>query len=190
MCEKKPEDELYKFVLRYKYNLVELNAFLNSLENAETNKNYNKKQYKKRLNELKLKVISTILSITILTSVTFSLPKILNKDIYDNKVVTSILHTSYLSLIIYNLYINGYTLVLINKELKLRKNDYLESTDIYNEYVIDIIRILEDNEDIRLKFIRTYNRLGIYNNDLVSEFENYYNNELILRKELKGVSYE
>lgn len=190
MCEKKPEDDLYKFVLKYKYNLIELKAFLNSLENASDNKKNKKRLYNKRLKELKLRIISTILSISILTGVTFYVPKLINKDIYDNKVITSLIHTSYLTLLIYNLYINGYALVVINKELKLRKSDFIESNEIYLEYVEEIVNILESDTDLRKLFIKKYNSLGIYNRDLMNEFQDYYLDEIKLKKEFKEVNYE
>ena len=198
MCEKKTEDRLYYLVDKYKCHIREAEMYLYELENCQNILENKDSQRKKRLQDIKKRIISLVLSLTILISSGFYISKIFNNtDIKSNnisKVLESdifkgISYTTYVLFIIYYSYRKIYDISTLQKDYSIKNNDYKDDLENYNEIIKEINLIIESDENIRKEFISLYNRISSDNLNLTSEFDDLDIKEDNIKRRLKGGIY-
>ena len=198
MCEKKPEDILYYLVDKYKCNVREAEMYLYELENSESMLENKDSQRKKRLREIKKRIISLILSVTILVSSGFYVSKIFNNTniktnniskVLESDIFKGVSYTTYVLFIAYYSYKKIHDISILQKDYYIQNSDYKADLENYNEIIKEIKLIIESDENIRKEFISLYNRISYDNIDLTSEFDDLDIKEYNLKRRLKGDIY-
>lgn len=198
MCEKKPEDILYYLVDKYKCNVREAEMYLYELENSENILENKDSQRKKRLREIKKRIISLILSVTILVSSGFYVSKIFNNTniktnniskVLESDIFKGVSYTTYVLFIAYYSYKKIHDISILQKDYYIQNSDYKADLENYNEIIKEIKLIIESDENIRKEFISLYNRISYDNIDLTSEFDDLDIKEYNLKRRLKGDIY-
>ena len=198
MCEKKPEDILYYLVDKYKCNVREAEMYLYELENSENILENKDSQRKKRLREIKKRIVSLILSVTILVSSGFYVSKIFNNTniktnniskVLESDIFKGVSYTTYVLFIAYYSYKKIHNISILQKDYNIQNSDYKADLENYNEIIKEIKLIIEADENIRKEFISLYNRISYDNIDLTSEFDDLDIKEYNLKRRLKGDIY-
>lgn len=198
MCEKKPEDILYYLVDKYKCNVREAEMYLYELENSENILENKDSQRKKRLREIKKRIVSLILSVTILVSSGFYVSKIFNNTniktnniskVLESDIFKGVSYTTYVLFIAYYSYKKIHDISILQKDYYIQNSDYKADLENYNEIIKEIKLIIESDENIRKEFISLYNRISYDNIDLTSEFDDLDIKEDNIKRRLKGDIY-
>lgn len=198
MCEKKPEDILYYLVDKYKCNVREAEMYLYELENSESMLENKDSQRKKRLREIKKRIISLILSVTILVSSGFYISKIFNNTniktnniskVLESDIFKGVSYTTYVLFIAYYSYKKIHNISILQKDYNIQNSDYKADLENYNEIIKEIKLIIEADENIRKEFISLYNRISYDNIELTSEFDDLDIKEDNIKRRLKGDIY-
>ena len=198
MCEKKPEDILYYLVDKYKCNVREAEMYLYELENSENILENKDSQRKKRLREIKKRIVSLILSVTILVSSGFYVSKIFNNTniktnniskVLESDIFKGVSYTTYVLFIAYYSYKKIHNISILQKDYNIQNSDYKADLENYNEIIKEIKLIIEADENIRKEFISLYNRISYDNIDLTSEFDDLDIKEYNIKRRLKGGIY-
>ncbi len=198
MCEKKPEDRLYYLVDIYKCHIMEAEMYLYELENCQNILENKDSQRKKRLQDIKKRIISLVLSLTILISSGFYISKIFNNTniksnniskVLESDIFKGVSYTTYVLFIIYYSYRKIHDISTLQKDYSIKNNDYKDDLENYNEIIKEINLIIESDENIRKEFISLYNRISSDNLNLTSEFDDLDIKEDNIKRRLKGGIY-
>ena len=191
MCEFNSMDNLKYLLEKYKYNLKEVEIYLNTMERNSDVIKYKKKLYKSTLLSLKKKVLSVVLSVAILFGVGNSIPKVFKNTEVNASIINTINYggnVSFAILSLYLLYRNGKKVKILDKELQIRKEEYENDYEVFSEFLNSVENIIGKNDELRRNIIKLYRELNIYDFNLIISFDDLMMSEERLKRKLSDLN--
>lgn len=191
MCEFNSMDNLKYLLEKYKYNLKEVEIYLNTMERNSDVIKYRKKLYKSTLLSLKKRVLSVILSITILFGVSNSIPKVFKNTDVSASIINTVNYGGNISFVILSLYLlyrNGKKVKILDKELHMRKEEYESDYEVFSEFLNSVENIIGKNDELRRNIIKLYRELNIYDFNLIISFDDLMMSEERLKRKLSDLN--
>lgn len=191
MCEFNSMDNLKYLLEKYKYNLKEVEIYLNTMERNSDVIKYRKKLYKSTLLSLKKRVLSVILSITILLGVSNSIPKVFKNTDVSASIINTVNYGGNISFVILSLYLlyrNGKKVKILDKELHMRKEEYESDYEVFSEFLNSVENIIGKNDELRRNIIKLYRELNIYDFNLIISFDDLMMSEERLKRKLSDLN--
>lgn len=191
MCEFNSMDNLKYLLEKYKYNLKEVEIYLNTMERNSDVIKYRKKLYKSTLLNLKKRVLSVILSITILLGVSNSIPKVFKNTDVSASIINTVNYGGNISFVILSLYLlyrNGKKVKILDKELHMRKEEYENDYEVFSEFLNSVENIIGKNDELRRNIIKLYRELNIYDFNLIISFDDLMMSEERLKRKLSDLN--
>lgn len=191
MCEFNSMDNLKYLLEKYKYNLKEVEIYLNTMERNSDVIKYRKKLYKSTLLSLKKRVLSVILSITILFGVSNSIPKVFKNTDVSASIINTVNYGGNISFVILSLYLlyrNGKKVKILDKELHMRKEEYESDYEVFSEFLNSVENIIGKNDELRRNIIKLYRELNIYDFNLIISFDDLMMSEEKLKRKLSDLN--
>ncbi len=191
MCEFNSMDNLKYLLEKYKYNLKEVEIYLNTMERNSDVIKYRKKLYKSTLLSLKKRVLSVILSITILFGVSNSIPKVFKNTDVSASIINTVNYGENISFVILSLYLlyrNGKKVKILDKELHMRKEEYESDYEVFSEFLNSVENIIGKNDELRRNIIKLYRELNIYDFNLIISFDDLMMSEERLKRKLSDLN--
>lgn len=191
MCEFNSMDNLKYLLEKYKYNLKEVEIYLNTMERNSDVIKYRKKLYKSTLLSLKKRVLSVILSITILLGVSNSIPKVFKNTDVSASIINTVNYGGNISFVILSLYLlyrNGKKVKILDKELQMRKEEYESDYEVFSEFLNSVENIIGKNDELRRNIIKLYRELNIYDFNLIISFDDLMMSEERLKRKLSDLN--
>lgn len=191
MCEFNSMDNLKYLLEKYKYNLKEVEIYLNTMERNSDVIKYRKKLYKSTLLSLKKRVLSVILSIAILFGVSNSIPKVFKNTDVSASIINTINYGGNISFVILSLYLlyrNGKKVKILDKELHMRKEEYENDYEVFSEFLNSVENIIGKNDELRRNIIKLYRELNIYDFNLIISFDDLMMSEERLKRKLSDLN--
>ena len=176
---------------KYKYNLKEVEIYLNTMERNSDVIKYRKKLYKSTLLSLKKRVLSVILSITILFGVSNSIPKVFKNTDVSASIINTVNYGGNISFVILSLYLlyrNGKKVKILDKELHMRKEEYESDYEVFSEFLNSVENIIGKNDELRRNIIKLYRELNIYDFNLIISFDDLMMSEEKLKRKLSDLN--
>ena len=191
MCEFNSMDNLKYLLEKYKYNLKEVEIYLNTMERNSDVIKYRKKLYKSTLLSLKKKVLSVVLSVAILFGVGNSIPKVFKNTEVNASIINTINYGGNISFVILSLYLlyrNGKKVKILDKELQIRKEEYENDYEVFSEFLNSVENIIGKNDELRRNIIKLYRELNIYDFNLIISFDDLMMSEEKLKRKLSDLN--
>lgn len=191
MCEFNSMDNLKYLLEKYKYNLKEVEIYLNTMERNSDVIKYRKKLYKSTLLSLKKRVLSVILSIAILFGVSNSIPKVFKNTDVSASIINTVNYGGNISFVILSLYLlyrNGKKVKILDKELHMRKEEYESDYEVFSEFLNSVENIIGKNDELRRNIIKLYRELNIYDFNLIISFDDLMMSEEKLKRKLSDLN--
>lgn len=191
MCEFNSMDNLKYLLEKYKYNLKEVEIYLNTMERNSDVIKYRKKLYKSTLLSLKKRMLSVILSIAILFGVSNSIPKVFKNTDVSASIINTVNYGGNISFVILSLYLlyrNGKKVKILDKELQMRKEEYESDYEVFSEFLNSVENIIGKNDELRRNIIKLYRELNIYDFNLIISFDDLMMSEEKLKRKLSDLN--
>lgn len=191
MCEFNSMDNLKYLLEKYKYNLKEVEIYLNTMERNSDVIKYRKKLYKSTLLSLKKRVLSVVLSVAILFGVGNSIPKVFKNTEVNASIINTINYGGNISFVILSLYLlyrNGKKVKILDKELQIRKEEYENDYEVFSEFLNSVENIIGKNDELRKNIIKLYRELNIYDFNLIISFDDLMMSEEKLKRKLSDLN--
>lgn len=191
MCEFNSMDNLKYLLEKYKYNLKEVEIYLNTMERNSDVIKYRKKLYKSTLLSLKKRVLSVVLSVAILFGVNNSIPKVFKNTDVSASIINTVNYGGNISFVILSLYLlyrNGKKVKILDKELQIRKEEYENDYEVFSEFLNSVENIIGKNDELRKNIIKLYRELNIYDFNLIISFDDLMMSEEKLKRKLSDLN--